>query len=161
MVEGRDLPARYSAPGVRLKRSVSQTKNGHLWLASVALFLLVGAGVAVGADPVSAASCGKPCREHPQLVGPCFKIRGRMSIYNGNPTYRIWRVGTKRILGVSLGVYLLPGYCNLPPAVEDKVSLGSDLFADFVVCPFEVSKPGQMQLICVESATNEVVRSRE
>ena len=143
--------------GGRLNGGVSQTERRHPWLVALAIILAAGAGVALGGDPSAGQSCGKPCREHPKLVGPCFKAHGRMSIYNGNPTYRIWPVGTKRLLGVSLGVYLLPGYCNLPPAIEGKLSLGSDLFADFVVCPFEASEAGHMQLVCVESASNEVV----
>jgi hypothetical protein len=40
----------------------------------------------------------KSCKEHPMLSGPCFKVRGRMSFYNGNPTVRIWPLGTKRML---------------------------------------------------------------
>jgi hypothetical protein len=43
----------------------------------------------------------KPCSKHPQLVGTCFTVRGRLSVYNGAPALRIWRIGTKRILGVS------------------------------------------------------------
>jgi hypothetical protein len=32
----------------------------------------------------------KSCKDHPQLSGPCFKLRGRLSIHNGTPSLRIW-----------------------------------------------------------------------
>ena len=105
-------------------------------------------------------SCGKPCREHPKLGGPCFTVHGRMELHNGNPTVRIWRVGTNRILGVSEQRFAVEGYCNLPTVIREQLSWDSDLFADFVVCPFTRDKRGVMQLVCVESATHVVVRPR-
>jgi hypothetical protein len=32
--------------------------------------------------------------------GECFWVRGRLSAANGNPTFRIWPIGTHRMLGV-------------------------------------------------------------
>ena len=83
-----------------------------------------------------------------------------MSFYNGNPSVRIWRVGTTRILGVSEQRFYAEGYCNLPASVRDRLSWDSDLFADFVVCPFTREEPGVMQLVCVESARHIIVRPR-
>src|SRR5689334_15474021 len=86
----------------------------------------------------------KPCREHPQLIAACFTVRGRMYYANGNPSVRIWRVGTKRIMGVSEGRFGLPGYENLPQDIEDHLVLDEvDLLADFTVCPFTPLKPGE------------------
>jgi hypothetical protein len=48
---------------------------------------------------VRAAS--RTCQSDPDLVGACFTVHGRLSAFNGNPTFRIWRIGTKRYLGVS------------------------------------------------------------
>ena len=110
-----------------------------------------------GAPTAESQGCGKPCRDHPKLSGPCFGVRGRMNFANGAPSVRIWRVGTNRILGVSEG-YAGAGYCNLPPDILGRLSWESDLFADFVVCPFEPSRPGVMQLVCVDSATAISVR---
>ena len=118
------------------------------------LTILVSAAAAQGGTP----SCGRPCREHPRLSGPCFTIHGRMNFYNGTPSVRIWRVGTKRILGVSEQRFALAGYCNLPTAIHERLSWDSDLFADFVVCPFTPEEPSVMQLVCVDSATHIVVR---
>ena len=105
-------------------------------------------------------SCGKPCNEHPKLSGPCFTVHGRMDLYNGNPSVRLWRVGTNRILGVSEQRFAVEGYCNLPTAIREQLSWDADLFADFVVCPFTRDEPGSMQLVCVDSATHIVVRAR-
>jgi|SRR5215471_2350078 len=103
----------------------------------------------------------KSCRQHPLLVGRCFTVHGRLSIYNGAPARRIWRVGTKRILGISEQRFSVAGYRNIPDYVEDKIDQDVVIFGDFVVCPFTQSKPGEMQLLCIESATNLVVRKRE
>ena len=74
------------------------------------------------------------CRQHPQLVAPCFQIRGRLSVYNGAPALRIWPIGSKRLLGVSEGRFLLPNYENIPPdIVAQLVTADSAMFADFRV----------------------------
>jgi len=103
----------------------------------------------------------KPCREHPQVVAPCFTIRGRMSLYDGVPTVRIWRVGTGRMLGVSEQRFAVAGCSNLPDAILDRLSWDVDLFADFVVCPFTRDAPGAMQRVCVASARNVITRPRD
>lgn len=104
----------------------------------------------------------KPCRDHPKLSGPCFKIRGRMAFYNGTPSLRIWPVGTNRILGISEGRFYLEGYDNVPEElVRQLTTFDTVMFADFLVCPFTDDKPGVMRLICVESADNISIRKRE
>ena len=103
----------------------------------------------------------KSCKEHPQLSGPCFKLRGRLSFYNGNPSFRIWPVGTTRLLGISGGRFAHPDVDNIPPQVRARLGgLDDELFADFTVCPFENDQPRVMRLICVESAMNIVLRQR-
>jgi hypothetical protein len=104
----------------------------------------------------------KPCKDHPSLSGPCFKIRGRMAFYNGAPALRIWPVGTDRILGISEGRFYVEGYDNVPEElVRQLTTFDTVMFADFVVCPFTDDKPGVMRLICVESAENVSIRKRE
>jgi hypothetical protein len=82
-----------------------------------------------------------------------------MSLVNGAPSVRIWLVGTKRTVGVSEGKYFDPRYCNLPPELQTKLSWDTDLFGDFVLCPFERSQPGVMRLVCVDGARHLVVRA--
>jgi len=103
----------------------------------------------------------KSCKEHPMLSGPCFKVRGRMSFYNGNPTARIWPLGTKRMLGISQGRFYLEDYVNVPDELVRRLSWETAMFADFTVCPFTDDRPGEMRLICVESADNISIKKRK
>jgi hypothetical protein len=96
----------------------------------------------------------KPCREHPDLSGACFAVRGGMSYWNGNPSVRIRKLGTKRMLGVSEGRFFVPGYVNLPESIESQLDWDSELVGDFLVCPFTEDEPDVMRLVCVESATS-------
>lgn len=131
----------------------------HPWSALIVTLVMCGLDASAQVSPAPMA--GRPCREHPKLVGKCFTIRGRMNYWNGTPSVRIWPVGTKRMLGVSEGRFKIDGYVNLPAAIEAKLSWESDLFGDFVVCPFTPDEPGVMRLVCVDSATNLTVQARK
>lgn len=100
----------------------------------------------------------KPCHEHPQVIGPCFKVYGRIKIYNGTPCVRIWPVGTNRLLGVSEGRFYNEEYANIPPDLAELLACDTEIFADFVVCPFTPDEPGVMRLVCIDSASNIVVK---
>ena len=100
----------------------------------------------------------KPCREHPQLVGNCFRVHGRLSTYNGNPAVRLWNLRTKRILGVSDQRFSLPGYRNIPEDLAKQLDGDTNIYGDFLVCPFTRARPREMQLICVESANHVMVK---
>lgn len=68
---------------------------------------------------------------------------------------RIWRIGTNRILGV------LPSEDEIvPDNLRDALETGMyvDVYGDFEVCPFTESKPNEMQMVCVESATHLVAK---
>lgn len=103
----------------------------------------------------------KACEEHPMLSGPCFKVRGRMFFSNGTPSLRIWPVGTRRILGISEGRFYLEDYENVPGELVEQLSWETEMFADFLVCPFTKEKPGVMRLVCVESAKNISIQKRK
>ena len=102
------------------------------------------------------------CAGNPHLVGECFRFHGSLRPYNGNPTYRIWRVGTKRIFGV---------LCDEDPIVPENLrsvlrddlnaSWNRDFSGDYEVCPFTSEKSGRMQFVCVEKVTNLVVYDRQ
>ena len=96
---------------------------------------------------------GMPCGASPKFVGPCYKIRGRLSYYNGTPSTRIWIVGTHRMLGI-------PGEDNqLPPNVEVLLKDFNDkIFGDFVVCPISSKRHGTMQMVFLKSASHLVDR---
>ncbi len=77
-------------------------------------------------------------------------------------SYRIWKVGTKRILGVFSGPSRFPPrgnddifYPKFPPEIERVFRPPNDrIFADFEICPLEQEKKGEMQAVCIESAKN-------
>lgn len=102
----------------------------------------------------------KPCREQPSLIGECFFVKGRLSLYNGNPTFRLWRIGTTRILGVS-DSYSQEGYSNIPEEIKSQLNWENEMWGNFLVCPFTHRKPKVMQFICIESGKNLVVRKRK
>lgn len=100
----------------------------------------------------------KSCREHPQLVGKCFIVHGRLSTYNGNPAVRLWNLHTKRMLGVSDQRFNLSGYRNIPEDLAKQLDGETNIYGDFLVCPFTRPRPREMQLICIESAKHVMVK---
>jgi hypothetical protein len=86
---------------------------------------------------------------------------------NGNPSYRLWKIGSHRLLGILSGPskyvqdYPLFGRDLDNEAPEFPLNIERNLdaynnviFADFEVCPLEPEKPGAMQAACIESAKN-------
>jgi len=102
----------------------------------------------------------KSCSKHPQLVGSCFTVRGRLTVYNGAPALRIWKIKTKRILGVSEQRFAVAGYRNIPENIRAEIDQDKALFGDYVVCPFTKPKENEMQMVCIEKVTNLVVKKR-
>jgi hypothetical protein len=93
------------------------------------------------------------CKSDPDIVDACFTVHGRMSAWNGSPTLRIWRAGTNRILGDH-------DDWPLPEALARQMDWEVEAWGDFEVCPFTKEKPGVMQMVCVESATNVTYKKR-
>ena len=102
----------------------------------------------------------KPCREHPQVNGSKFVVHGVMQVWNGAPSVRIWIIGTKRILGVSEGMYYLKGFDNYPSWLGKKLNTDNEIVGDFVVYPFTPDKKGVMRLVCVDTAYNLIIRKK-
>ena len=100
----------------------------------------------------------------PENAASCYWTRGRLAVYNGGPpNIRVWKIGTKRILGIESG----PNYNeaveeengpDLPPNVLRVLEPHALVFADFEVCPLEAARPRHMQHACIEAAKNIVVR---
>ena len=130
-------------------------------LCLTALFFLTIVSNDVWAQSPALEAKDKSCREHPLLVGRCFTVRGRLSVYNGTPARRLWRVGTRRILGISEQRFSVTGYRNVPDYIENKINQDVAIFGDFLVCPFTRLRPGEMQLVCIEGAKNVVVKQKE
>jgi hypothetical protein len=84
------------------------------------------------------------CKSDPDIVAECFTIHGRISVYNGSGVRRIWRIGTKRMLYV-------PDEFAIPESLRE-LTMGVDIYGDFLICPLEKQKPGHMQRVCIEKA---------
>jgi hypothetical protein len=108
--------------------------------------------------PLSLLASDKPCSANPLVRGKPFVVHGRLSVYNGNPVARIQVIGTRRLLGVSDGRFYRKGYANLPPSLRSSLDFETDVYGDFEVYPFTASKPGVMQLVCVEQVQHQVMR---
>jgi hypothetical protein len=85
-------------------------------------------------------------------------VHGRLGLTNGTPSIRLWKTGTDRILGIAEGSFTLNGYRNLPEAVEKQLNRDIYLYGDYIVCPFTPDKPGTMQQVCIESASNLTIK---
>ena len=130
--------------------------------------------LAAQAIPQSAGQRKIPCKT-PQNASSCYWTRGRITCCNGNPAMRMWKVGTKRILGILSGPDSqrhdledslhpeLPSNLERAYQAEYKRRVAmkdSDAgdseptFGDFEVCPLEPERPGWMQPVCIESAKN-------
>ena len=84
-------------------------------------------------------------------------VHGRLTYYNGNPSSRIWIVGTKRLLGVRESDNEDP---QMPKALRDMMSWDREIFADFVVEPLTPYKAGDMQMVRIVSASKIVVTEK-
>jgi hypothetical protein len=130
--------------------------RNHKLLLSVSLLVITAC-----TSPPSAAAGGVlvECERSPSVVGQCFVARGRLSLYNGTPGFRIWRVGTNQILGVvdSTGTKSEGPNALLPSSVwkllKTDVSTTA-IYGDYRVCPLTAAHLGQMQMVCIASADN-------
>jgi hypothetical protein len=116
-----------------------------------------------------------PCKT-PENAPSCYWTHGRLSIYEGMVNYRIWKVGTHRMLGVFSGPSHYPAATDedmenpeLPAELNRAYEADSrrlkkttgftwtippPVFADFEVCPLRSEEKGVRQPVCIESAKN-------
>ena len=104
---------------------------------------------------------GEPpkCKTNPKVVSACCKVHGRVTFGNGTPGLRMWPVGTKRMLGITAGP--IADDADEPIAPENLLKHfdgKSWVYGDFEVCPFTPERMGFMQMVCVESASNLIVK---
>jgi hypothetical protein len=109
----------------------------------------------------------------PAIADSCYKTHGRLGVYNGTPSWRLWEIGTTHELSIFSGpagyACDMRGSCldnespHLPPQLQrafDSVQnpiYEITVFADFEVCPLEPHTEGHMQAACIESAKHLVV----
>jgi hypothetical protein len=91
---------------------------------------------------------------HAEQTNQMLTVHGRCAFYNGTPSYRIWIVGTKRLLGVDQSADEVPA---MPNKLHDLISGDREVFADFVVESLTPYKDGEMQMVRVVSASKIIV----
>jgi hypothetical protein len=104
------------------------------------------------AAPQESAPQEESCKCSPKRVGPCFTVRGTISVYRRAPIVRIAVAGTKRVLGLEGGI---------PEFLEEDLDVPQNtVTGEFVVCPLTRPKAGTIQLVCIESSSSMVVREK-
>ena len=93
--------------------------------------------------------------------GQCRTVHGRMALYNGTFSFRIWVVGTHRMLRVGdADGDNFNDIDRLPPVLAAALRpiqadlWGRFIFADFRVCDFTRSRPGVMQSVTLAGAAH-------
>ena len=95
---------------------------------------------------------------------PCRTVHGRMDLWTGTPSVRIWVIGTHRVLGVEQPN---ESFDDLPPAVR-RIWSGKDaetdwktsIYGDFEVCPLAAYQPHRMQRVRLAGAQHLSARPR-
>lgn len=101
----------------------------------------------------SKALCAEQTNETERMT-----VHGRLTYYNGNPSSRIWIVGTKRLLGVRESS---DEVAYMPKELQDLMSWDREIFADFVVEPLTPYKLGVMQMVRAVSASKIIVTEKD
>jgi hypothetical protein len=138
-----------------------QTKKALLGVASaMLLWTVLAAALSTSGAPQRVSKRKMACKT-PENAASCYWAHGRLSLYNGTPSIRLWKIGTNRVLAIHSG----PGFKRgdnrenenpeLPANVEREFKSPSNpIFADFEICPLEPEEVGTMQRACIESAKN-------
>ena len=123
------------------------------------LLLILISSVYAGTQPTPQEHS---CQRRPDVVGKCFSVHGRLSVYNGTPSIRLWPLGTRRLLGIidPNDVSNTPGPTILPVDIKNKLDWDKDVLGDFTVCPLTKQQAGRMQTVCIASGKKLVVRER-
>lgn len=114
----------------------------------------ITAAALIGVCLHSATAWSAPdtCADKPELVAPCFEVRGRLSWWNGAPSARIWRVGTTRMLGIR--------HDELPAELAAMRGFDTEILGTFSVCPFTYPQTGHLQFVCIDAWRDIAVRRR-
>jgi hypothetical protein len=118
---------------------------------------------------LAAVMASGPATAEVRQKGACYTVHARLTAGNGTPGWRLWPVGTTRLLGVlteageaEFEPTILPG--RLGHAFENPQTLKAAetgrLFADFTVCPLSERRPGVMQMVYIQSARNIAIRPK-
>jgi hypothetical protein len=98
------------------------------------------------------------CKGNPKVIDACYSVHGRLTRGADTVGLWLWPVGTKRMMGVTAGPKLDDADDPIWPQ-NLKFDHGDEaIYGDFEVCPFTPERKGEMQLVCIESASHVVVK---
>ena len=135
-----------------------------------ATLLIVLVGLVARGSPGQLASRGTAAVDtivadqvcsHPRgFVGPCVTVRGRVQTNFDNVLVSLWKVRTSRVLEIQNEVSRidLSVICSLPGEVYRLLGEAKIVYADFVIRPLTIDRPGVMGYACIASAKNVVAR---
>ena len=92
-----------------------------------------------------------PCKARSLAAGSCFTVQGRLRLYNGTPSIRIWQIGTSHLLGVADAQFSNFEDPGLPPPLGASLDWDTAYFANYTVCPMRPEQPGTMRLVCIQA----------
>src|SRR5260370_8839015 len=133
-------------------------------------FLCVLLWLAIPANTARGAEKRRVACKTPANAATCYWTHGRLSLYNGTSSFRIWKVGTTRMLGIYSGPSVYRPDADVKdlddnegpewPSNIDRAFRPTEnhMFADFEVCPLGPEKLRAMQAVCIESAKNIVLK---
>jgi hypothetical protein len=104
---------------------------------------------------VPAVAAPRSCKNNPRVIGACYTVHARATFGPGTPGLRLWPVGTKRMLGITAGPRA--DDADEPICPEEMLTFTpgvESVWGDFEVCPFTPESKGEMQMVCVESASH-------
>lgn len=81
-------------------------------------------------------------------------------VYNGNPAFRIWPRGTRRLLGVVSDDDDENGedWERLPPNLrQHEPTFGMEVWGHFRVCPRTPERPGWMRMVVLTEVRDFVI----
>jgi hypothetical protein len=96
------------------------------------------------------------CASSKQIIGGCFDVHGRLRLGNGTPGFRMWPIGTDRMLGILDGEGRDETDDVIPASVRALFSGKYDtvsVVGDYEVCPLSRERKGSMRMVCIRKAT--------
>jgi hypothetical protein len=105
----------------------------------------------------SAIAADNACESDKRVVAECVDVRGRLRL-NANLRMTIWPVGSDRMLTVRYDNASAQPDPSLPADVAALLKSGTDIFADYRVCPMTKYEQGKRQTVCVAAASRIVTR---
>jgi hypothetical protein len=98
------------------------------------------------------------CKGNPKVVSACYSVHGRLNLGADTVRLWLWPVRSKRLLGVTAGPTLDDADDPIRPRTLKFNSGDEAIYGDFEVCPFTLERKGEMQMVCIESASHLVAR---